>query len=39
MVKAELLELVKQNSIEDHYNTDKMAEAIRRNVLRLPPYH
>ena len=40
MLKAELLQLVKQNkSNYDKYIVDELAKAQNKNVLRLPPYH
>lgn len=39
MVKAELLELVRQVFIIPKYAVDEMAKKQNRTILRLPPYH
>lgn len=39
MVKAELLQLVKDNREQDKYVVDELAKTAGRTVLRLPPYH
>lgn len=39
IVKAELLNLVRENRNQDQYVVDEMAKDLNRTVLRLPPYH